>query len=201
MRRSVGLVTALVIAAIAGAAFLLPQRHELETAFAGASANAAPIAAPAIRSPEQQIKPVAGQAAPQDAVPDSREAIRLSFAPIVKRVAPAVVNVYATSHVQVRSPFEGDPFFERFFGGGLFGGPQERQRSSLGSGVIVDPSGVIVTNNHVVGDATDIKVALSDGRELPATILVKDERTDIAILKIENAGDLPGARTRQFRRA
>ena len=122
----------------------------------------------------------------QETVPGSREAIKLSFAPVVKQVAPAVVNVYATSRVQVRSPFEGDPFFERFFGGDLFGGPRERQRSSLGSGVIVDPSGVIITNNHVVGNATDVKVALSDGRELPATILLKDERTDLAILKIGN---------------
>jgi Do/DeqQ family serine protease len=192
MRRSIGLVTAFVVAAIGAAALLLPaQRHAVATALVGATANAATVAAPALRAPVLAAQPAAAQSAQPVTVPDSREAIRLSFAPIVKRVAPAVVNVYATSRVQVRSPFEGDPFFERFFGGGLFGGPQERQRSSLGSGVIVDRSGVIVTNNHVVGDATDIKVALSDGRELPATILLKDERTDLAILKIENAGDLP----------
>ncbi len=106
----------------------------------------------------------------------------------MKRVAPAVVNVYATSRVEVQSPFAGDPFFERFFGGNLFGEPQQRERSSLGSGVIIDPSGVIVTNNHVVGDATDIKVALSDGRELPAKVLLKDERTDLAVLKVDDGG-------------
>ena len=187
MRRSIGLVAAVVIATLAGAAIVLPLRHDSETGLADGAANAAPVAAPAVSAPAAAVQPIAAQRA----VPPDREAIQLSFAPIVKRVAPAVVNVYATSRVQVRSPFAGDPFFERFFGGSPFGGPQERQRSSLGSGVIVDPSGVIVTNNHVVGDATDIKVALSDGRELPATILIKDERTDLAILKIDGGGDLP----------
>jgi len=188
MRRSIGLIAALAIVTVAGAALVLPQGHDAERALTAAPANAAPVIPPAAPRPAPAVLPAAGET---NAVPESREAIRLSFAPIVKRVAPAVVNVYATSRVQVRSPFEGDPFFERFFGGDLFGGPRERQRSSLGSGVIVDPSGVIVTNNHVVGDATDIKVALSDGRELPATILIKDERTDLAILKIEDGGDLP----------
>ncbi len=194
MRRSVGLVTALAIAAVAGAAFLLPQKHDARMGLVGAEARAAPVAAPveANPAPAPNVTAAASQAVANSAVPDSRETIRLSFAPIVKRVAPAVVNVYATSTVQVRSPFQGDPFFERFFGGGMFGGPQERQRSSLGSGVIVDKSGVIVTNNHVIGDATDIKVALSDGRELPAKILIKDERTDLAILKIDaGRADLP----------
>jgi Do/DeqQ family serine protease len=191
MRRSIGLIAAVAVVAITGAVLLLPSRHDVE-ALASAAASAAPLAAPALPHRPLGVTPTAGQAAtPPVAVPQSREAIRLSFAPIVKRVAPAVVNVYATSRVQVQSPFQGDPFFERFFGGGMFGGPQERQRSSLGSGVIVDPSGVIVTNNHVVGDATDIKVALSDGRELPATILIKDERTDLAILKIDGGGNLP----------
>ena len=191
MRREIRLVMALAIAAVAGVALLLPYRGHIEAALRGDGAAIAAPTAPATipAAPRPPAEAVAAPAQKLAEPPESREAIKLSFAPIVKRVAPAVVNVYATSRVQVQSPFAGDPFFERFFGGGgLFGAPQERQRSSLGSGVIVDPSGVIVTNNHVVGDATDIKVALSDGRELPAKILLKDERTDLAILKIDNGG-------------
>jgi S1-C subfamily serine protease len=129
-----------------------------------------PAPTPAATAPDKSV------------VPDSRHAVRLSFAPIVKRVAPAVVNVYATSRVQVRSPYAGDPFFERFFGGGAFGQPQERARSSLGSGVIVDAQGLVVTNNHVVSDATEVKVALADGREYQADMLIRDERSDLAVL-------------------
>jgi Do/DeqQ family serine protease len=177
MRRRLLLVTVVAVAAAAGIAVSF-SRDADQTASPPATA-----AAPATQVlAETQSAPAGSRAS----VPESREAIRLSFAPIVKRVAPAVVNVYATSRVQVRSPFEGDPFFERFFGGGIFGGPQQRERSSLGSGVIVDPTGVVVTNNHVVGEATEVKVALSDGREYQAKILLKDERTDLAILKIDN---------------
>jgi S1-C subfamily serine protease len=104
----------------------------------------------------------------------------------VKRVAPAVVNVYATARIQARSPFEGDPFFERFFGGGA---PRERERSSLGSGVIVDPHGLIITNNHVISGASEVKVALADGREYQAEILLRDEPTDLAALKIQNGDE------------
>ncbi len=188
MRPGARLVAGIAIAAIAGLAIPL-----LRDGIAGTTLAAGPPAAIPLASTAAGTAPVAALAVPQAVVPDSREAIRFSFAPVVKRVAPAVVNVYATSRVQVRSPFEGDPFFERFFGGGSpFGAPQERERSSLGSGVIVDPSGVIVTNNHVVGDATDVKVALSDGREYPAKILLKDERTDLAVLRIDTGGkDLP----------
>ncbi|MFC4624955.1 DegQ family serine endoprotease [Daeguia caeni] len=123
-------------------------------------------------------------------VPASREAIQQSFAPLVKATAPAVVNVYAARQVQARSPFAGDPFFEQFFGGQLRGS-RPRVERSLGSGVIVDKSGVVVTNNHVIKDADEIKVALSDGREFSSKILLRDETSDLAVLKIESGDTFP----------
>lgn len=125
---------------------------------------------------------------PRRAAPDSRAQIQLSFAPVVREAAPAVVNVYSRRVINQRSPFAGDPFFERFFGG-----PQTRQRevNSLGSGVIVDASGVIVTNNHVVAGAQDLRVVLSDRREFAAELLLADERTDLAVLKIDADAPLP----------
>jgi Do/DeqQ family serine protease len=131
---------------------------------------------------------------PQTAVlaqraPENGEEIRLSFAPIVKRSAPAVVNVYATQmRRETRSPFGGDPFFERFFGQ-PFGMPRERARSSLGSGVIVAEDGIVVTNNHVIRDATKVKVVTADGREYRAEILLRDEKTDLAVLKISDGDE------------
>ncbi|MGE0210930.1 MAG: DegQ family serine endoprotease [Parvibaculaceae bacterium] len=120
-------------------------------------------------------------------VPASRAEITLSFAPVVKRTAPAVVNVYAQRRVaqQGFNPFGDDPFFRRFFGeDGFFGAPRERVQNSLGSGVIVDAQGLIVTNNHVIKGGTDIRVVLSDKREFEAKVVLTDERTDLAILKI-----------------
>lgn len=125
-------------------------------------------------------------------VPESREQVRFSFSPIVKRVAPAVVNVYATRMVSQRpqTPFGNDPFFRRFFGDQMQGARPQRRRqtSSLGSGVIVDPSGIVVTANHVIRDASSIKVVLADKREFEAEIVLKDERTDLAILRIDLDG-------------
>jgi Do/DeqQ family serine protease len=123
--------------------------------------------------------------------PQSDTEIRLSYAPVVKRAAPAVVNVYVHRKVTQRpvSPFMDDPFFRRFFGEG-FGMPRERVQSSLGSGVIVSPDGVIVTNHHVIkarGEA-EIKVALADKREFSASVILKDERTDLAVLRLEAPG-------------
>jgi Do/DeqQ family serine protease len=97
------------------------------------------------------------------------------------------VNVYAQRITQSReSRLNEDPFFRRFFGGdGSFGRPRERVQNSLGSGVIVDPSGFIVTNNHVIENGTDIKVVLADRREFEAKLLLTDPRTDLAVLKID----------------
>jgi len=116
----------------------------------------------------------------------------LSFAPLVRQASPAVVNVFTRKAVRSRgpaSPLFNDPFFRRFFGDSLGPiRPRERVENSLGSGVIVRPDGLIVTNFHVIEGADAIKVVLSDRREFEATILREDERTDLAILKID-AGD------------
>ena len=123
--------------------------------------------------------------------PQSRAEVTLSFAPVVKRAAPAVVNVYAKTLVAQReTDMFADPFFRRFFGdNGSFGRPRERVQNSLGSGVIVDPSGTIVTNNHVVAGATELRVVLPDKREFEAKVLLADERTDLAVLKIDMKGE------------
>lgn len=126
-----------------------------------------------------------------ETVPSTAPELKLTFAPVVKRTAPAVVNVYATRMVQQRrSPFAGDPFFERFFGGRGFGQSRPRTNNSLGSGVIVDSSGIVVTNFHVIRDATEVKVALSDRREFEAEIILRDQKSDLAVLKIKGEGEV-----------
>ena len=117
-------------------------------------------------------------------VPTSAEELRLSYAPIVHRVQPAVVNVYAAKIVQNHNPLLEDPIFRRFFG--LPGGQQEQMQRSLGSGVMVDPSGLVVTNVHVIEGADQVKVSLSDKREFEAEIILKDSRSDLAVLKLKD---------------
>ncbi len=115
--------------------------------------------------------------------PESRAEVTLSFAPLVKAAAPAVVNVYASSkQEQAKNPFAGDPFFERFFGG--LSQP-ERARNSVGSGVIIDKAGIVVTNHHVIEGMTEIKVALADRREFPAEVMLRDPKSDLAVLKLK----------------
>ena len=122
-----------------------------------------------------------------------------SFAPMIKKVSPAVVNVFTTTAArqntsQNRSPFD-DPFFRRFFGDEFPGGePQRRFRTprqnGLGSGVIVSEDGYILTNNHVVENADEIKVALNDEREFTAKVVGRDDKSDVAVLKVD-AKNLP----------
>jgi Do/DeqQ family serine protease len=117
--------------------------------------------------------------------PVSRESLVYSYSGVVKKAAPAVVNVYVHSARRQRSPFFEDPFFRRFFGD-EFGSGRRQQQNSLGSGVIVSPDGIVVTNSHVVqseGEA-NIKVALADNREFQAKIILRDESTDLAVLRL-----------------
>jgi Do/DeqQ family serine protease len=118
-------------------------------------------------------------------VPASAAELKLSYAPIVQRVQPAVVNVYAAKVVQNRNPFLDDPIFRRFFG--VPGQQPEQMQRSLGSGVMVDAAGLVVTNNHVIEGADQVKVSLSDKREFEAEIVLKDSRTDLAVLHLKDA--------------
>lgn len=126
----------------------------------------------------------------KDKVPTSQFELTLSFAPVVQATAPAVVNIYARRIVPTRtSPFANDPIF-----GDLFRGQNRivpRAQNSLGSGVIVSPDGIVVSNYHVVGMATEINVVLSDRREFEAEVLLGDEEADLAVLKLKDAADLP----------
>ncbi|WP_421988870.1 Do family serine endopeptidase [Roseococcus sp.] len=146
----------------------------------------------------QPINPAPITRAPAVALP--------GFADLVDRVRPAVVTITATERVanaSARSPFpegsEQDQMFRRFFGdqapqrgqGGPGGEQRQRGGRALGSGFVVKADGIIVTNNHVVRDAGTVTVTLEDGRELPARIIGRDARTDIAVLKVDAGAPLP----------
>lgn len=122
-------------------------------------------------------------------LPRSQTEMQLSFAPLVKRTAGAVVNVYAERVVQRLNPFAGDPFFEQFFGQRMPN--RSEKQSSLGSGVILTQDGLVMTNNHVIQGADDIKIALADGREFPCEVLLKDESVDLAVLRIKAKENFP----------
>ncbi|SKA11275.1 DegQ family serine endoprotease [Consotaella salsifontis] len=155
--------------------------HTAKVARAGEAAAAEPPARPV---PAKPVEPTNNRQAPRSATE-----LQLSFAPLVKETAPAVVNVYAARKVPSRSPFAGDPFFEQFFGGRFNSRPRIEQ--SLGSGVIVDASGLIITNNHVIENADEVKVSLADGREFDAQILSKNAQADLAVLKVDAGEKFP----------
>ena len=118
-----------------------------------------------------------------------------SFAPVVQKAMPAVVNISTTSKVKVQSPFgeDGGPFddfFRQFFGGRVPQQPRERIAHALGSGVVVSPDGYILTNNHVVQGATDIKVSFASEKEIPAKVIGTDQASDLAVIKVDQK-DLP----------
>jgi serine protease Do len=146
------------------------------------------------KSPRPEVTMAVAPAA-QTAQGQGQVSFAEGFAPVVARALPAVVNISSSKKVKTESgatsPFFSDPFFRQFFGnqfGQQFQGPRERLEKSLGSGVIVSPDGYILTNNHVVEGATDVKVSLSDKREFKAKIIGTDKKTDIAVLKIEASG-------------
>ncbi|TVR08094.1 MAG: Do family serine endopeptidase [Salinarimonadaceae bacterium] len=135
------------------------------------------------------VAPPAG--AQMRVAPESAAQVKLSYAPLVREAAPAVVNVYGA---RVRERGGADPmeeFFERFFGGGFGGAPRERIERSLGSGVIVDVDGLVVTNHHVIEGMTEVRVALVDRREFDAQIVLSDPRTDLAVLRIAASEAFP----------
>lgn len=129
-------------------------------------------------------------------VPQSVAQVQLGFVPVVKQAAPAVVNIYAKVVRVVRNtPLQSDPFFERFFRDPS-ADLKPRVQNSLGSGVILSADGIVVSNYHVVGMATDIRIVLNDRREFTARVLLGDEESDLAILKIDAPDPLPFLRLR-----
>ncbi len=138
-------------------------------------------------SPLPVARPVS--TAPQPALAGSNQ----TFVEIAKSVKPAVVNIYATKSGRGEgsgtAPFD-DPLFRKFFGDEFFRKfehPKERKERGLGSGVIVESNGLIITNNHVVGKADEIRVTLSDKREFKAKLIGTDPKTDVAVVKIDAA--------------
>lgn len=118
-------------------------------------------------------------------VPRSQAQVQLSYSPVVKQTAPAVVNIFTSRTVRTRAR---SSFFDQMFG--MQRAPRERVESSLGSGVIVRSNGIIVTNAHVVKGADELKVVLNDRREFEAKVIAQDEETDLAVLRIDTQGEV-----------
>ncbi|MBI1182567.1 MAG: Do family serine endopeptidase [Alphaproteobacteria bacterium] len=175
------LLAAVGIATVAGGVALVHAEDAAPRATAPATAAPTPLA-PA---------PRAAKVVPQDP-----SFLNYSYAPLIKKVAPAVVNIYTTRMVRNAGPLIfNDPFFQQFFGDRFGGQPQEQR--SLGSGVIVRPNGIVVTNHHVIDGADEIVVVLNDRREFKAKVVVDDERSDLAVLKLDT--DSTSLPTLQFR--
>ena len=140
--------------------------------------------------PGSWSKPAVGQLPVALAAPPGPSA---SFAPVAEAVGPAVVNINSVTRFSGRTPIEeffGDEFFRRFFGEA----PERQQvQRSLGSGVIVDPSGIVLTNAHVVERATDIEVTTADGKQHKAKVVGTDPKTDLAVLRLQGGGPYPAA--------
>ena len=134
------------------------------------------------------LGPGAPAAAQDRAVPGTPAEVRLSYAPIVKRVAPAVVTVSAAKTVENRNPLMEDPFFRRFFGPN-FGPRGPQQQRSLGSGVIIDAAGMVITNNHVIDGADEVKITLGDKREFDVEVVLKDARSDLAVMRVKDKNE------------
>jgi Do/DeqQ family serine protease len=125
----------------------------------------------------------------QRVLPDNRQMVNYSLSPLVKHTAPAVVNIFTSKKIQVSTnPFANDPFFSQLFQGGVV---KEKKATNLGSGVIVSPLGLLITNVHVIKGADEIKVVLADKREYLADIVLQDYKVDLALLKIRTEEELP----------
>ncbi|HEU5408478.1 MAG TPA: trypsin-like peptidase domain-containing protein, partial [Nitrospira sp.] len=164
-----GIIIGFVIASDLG---WLPTGHAVP--------DSSSVAQPA--QPPPVARPVS--TAPQPALAGSNQ----TFVEIAKSVKPAVVNIYATKSGRGEgsgtAPFD-DPLFRKFFGDEFFRKfehPKERKERGLGSGVIVESNGLIITNNHVVGKADEIRVTLSDKREFKAKLIGTDPKTDVAVV-------------------
>ncbi|MDI9638329.1 trypsin-like peptidase domain-containing protein [Kamptonema cortianum] len=126
------------------------------------------------------------------AIPHHREEITLSYASVVKKVAPAVVNIYAFQEAKVHyphSPFMDDPFFKQFFDN--LNPDESNEQNSLGSGVIVSKDGLILTNYHVIENADVIRIVLSNKQEYVAKLVATDKKTDLALLQIKDGEEFP----------